>query len=329
MNGFSIIICTYNPAIGLLERLFTAINRLETSGFAIEVLLVDNNSIPPITEYAVVQDFLEYKPYYRLIRENEPGLTAARRAGISNANYDWLIFFDDDNEPVFDYLIKAAKAIEEYPKTGAWGAAEVEVEYIGKAALWLEEAKPLFQQRNNISTIFDCKQHWQECYPFGTGLIIKKEIAAIYESRVAEKRYTLTDRKGKSLASGGDVQLVLTGIEQGYYAGVIEGLKITHLIDVSKATLHYLQKQQYGTASAYVKAFNQVFVQSPVLIQKITNKKVLLTVYSLFRINRKAMSKERYRLLLASKMGELNAHTEAAAVRKPFLLKLYELLIHV
>lgn len=328
MNGFSIIICTYNPAIGLLERLFTAIKRLETSSFPIEVLLIDNNSTPSLEEYAVVQGFLVHNHYYKLIRENEPGLTAARGAGIKAAQYDWLVFFDDDNEPASDYLIKAAEAIEAYPQTAAWGAAEVEVEYIGTADRWLELEKPLFQQRNNNDTAVNNEPHWQECYPYGTGLIIQKQIALLYLQRVTEKRYTLTDRKGKSLTSGGDVQLVLTGIEQGFYAGVIGGLKIKHLIDTSKASIRYLQKLQYGTASAYIKAYNQVFLQLPVPVEPVTNKRILVLLYSLFRIHKPVTTKERFRLLVAAKMGELNARAEVMPDKKPFLLKLYEKIIH-
>jgi glycosyltransferase involved in cell wall biosynthesis len=327
--SFSIVICTYNPKPEVFQRLLNAIVQLSADSPPHEVLLVDNNSNPPLSGNEAVQIFLRANKDTKLITQKEPGLTAARRAGIHEASYDWLVFFDDDNEPAADYLLKASEAIKSFPQTAAWGAAEVEVEFIGDTAPWLNEEKLLFQQRHNHVTTFDNQQHWQDCYPFGTGLIIKKQICQLYEKRVAAKRYTLTDRKGKSLASGGDVQLVLTGIEQGFYAGIIGGLKMRHLIDTSKASLKYLQKLQYGTASAYVKAYNEVFIKSPLPVEPITNGRILLLVYSLFRIYKPVTTKERFRLLLASKMGELNARAEITPHNKPFLLKLYERMIDV
>ena len=328
MINFSIVICTYNPQPDVFARLLNALIRFSTDSPEHEVILVDNNSSPALVSNKSVKSFLALKKNAKLIFEEKPGLTAARLAGIKEAVHDWIIFFDDDNEPAVDYLQKAAAAIQLYPQTAAWGAAIVEVEYLGDVAYWLDSEKPLFQQRNELNTRFDNRPEWQPCYPFGTGLIIQKKVCKLYENRVAAKRYTLTDRKGKSLASGGDVQLVLTGIEQGFFAGIIAGLQIKHLIDESKATLAYLQKQQYGTASAYIKAYNQIFAQSPIPVTAVTNTEVFRTVYSLYRIYKKTTGNERFRLLLASKMGELNARVEAGGFAKPFLLRFYEKLIH-
>jgi glycosyltransferase involved in cell wall biosynthesis len=329
MKGFSIIICTHNPNEEIFNRLLVAIDHLEVDGILFEIIIVDNNSDIPLSTNKFVKDFLGDHSNVTLILENKPGLTSARIAGIEKSKFDWVVFFDDDNEPKSNYLQNALLAISKYPQVGAWGPGEIDVEFMERVPIWLEKEKWLFQARNEKKTIFADLKSWQDFYPFGTGLVIRNEIAQIYTHRVSENRYTLSDRKGKSLASGGDVQLVLTGIEQGYCAGVIGELKISHLIDLSKTTLIYLQKQQYSTASAYVKAFNQVFVQSPIALQTITNKKVLFTVYSLFRNNRKKLGRERFRLLVASKMGELNAQLEAADANKPFLLKLFQQIIHV
>ncbi len=328
MKGFSVIICTYNPDPNLLERLLKAILKFDAAEFSFEVILVDNGSTPAISQMSLLKNVLNLQSSMRLVLETEPGLTAARKKGIEVAKYDWLIFFDDDNEPASDYLSKTYKAILQYPQTGAWGAAIVDVEYIGVTDDWLEEVKPLFQQRNDKNTRFDCKPQWQSCYPFGTGLIIKRDIALVYIDRVNRKQYTLTDRKGKSLSSGGDVQMVFTCIEQGFAAGVIEELRIKHIISCSKTSLRYLQKQNYGTASAYVKAYNQVFAKRPIPVLPLTNKEVFFSVYSLFRIHFKNTDRKQLRLLLATKMGELNARVQAMNGKPPILLRIYERLIH-
>ncbi|MEY4573241.1 MAG: hypothetical protein RLZ10_2525, partial [Bacteroidota bacterium] len=113
--SFSIIICSYNPELNIFKRLLDAILNFNSRSPAHEIIIIDNNSQPSIQSNSVVQSFLLNKPNSRLIQEKIPGLTAARIAGISNSKYEWIIFFDDDNEPASDYLIDAARNIQHYP----------------------------------------------------------------------------------------------------------------------------------------------------------------------------------------------------------------------
>ena len=305
-------------------RLLNAIDHFETEGIEFEILIVDNKSSPSIASFESISVFLNKHRYAKVILEGNPGLTSARMAGIQRSKYDWLVFFDDDNEPKSDYLQRASHTIHEHPQVGAWGPGTIEVEFMDPPPPWLESEKWLFQHRKEVYTEFDNQKNWQKCYPFGTGLIIRKDIAALYVKRVLQNRYTLSDRKGKSLASGGDVQMVLTGIEQGYSAGVIKGMVLNHLIDASKTTMKYLLRMQYGTASAYIKAFNQVFINDTIPIQRVTNKQIFFTLYSLFKIQKKQMKWGSFKLLLASKMGEINASIEANGQIKPFFLRFFE-----
>ncbi len=325
-SSFSIIICTYNPKEDVFIRLLGAIDKLDTKGISFEIIIVDNNSKIPLSTINFVQEFLFAHSNAILILEKKPGLTSARIAGIEHSKYHWLVFFDDDNEPKPDYLKNALLTISEHPKVGVWGPGEIQVEFLKNVPQWLEKEKSLFQERKEKQTKFDCSIYWQDFYPFGTGLIILKEIAEIYSKRVLQKRYTLSDRKGKSLASGGDVQLVLTGIEQGYNAGIIKDVQLSHLIDESKTTMNYLLKMQYGTASAYVKAHNQVFIHQQIPTSRISNKQILIIAYGLLKIQRKQMNKQVFQLFVASKMGEINARISN---RKPFLIFIFELFIHV
>lgn len=328
MLSFSIVVCTHNPNPQLLQRLLNAVLSFDSGSITHEVILVDNNSKPELSANKDIKAFLAQKTEPRLISQPIPGLTPSRIEGIKQAKYEWIIFFDDDNEPSTDYLIKVQSTISEYPQVGMWGPGTVDVIYTNPIDSWLEEKKHLFQQRNESATKFDKQKLWQTCYPYGTGLILKKEVAIEYVRRVELGRYTLSDRKGKSLASGGDVQIVLTGIDMGYLAGVIAGVALKHHIDSSKANLFYLRKQEYGTASAFIKAYNEVFIDQQIPVFRICNKEVLKKIYSIYRIHRSSKSKIDFQLFLASQLGELNAVAFAINQRKPILLFLYEKMIH-
>ena len=322
---FSIIICTYNPNLIIFNKLINSILRINNLSPGNEVIIVDNNSTNSLEKFSNIQNLSNLD--IKVIKEDKPGLTSARIAGIKITKYEWIVFFDDDNEPEPDYIIKATSAINKYLKVGAWGPGNINVVYSDNADEWLETKKDLFQQRNEIITSFAGTKNWQSCYPFGTGMIINRKIAFEYADRVESGRYTLTDRKGKSLSSGGDVQLVLTAIDIGYEAGTIAGMSLNHLIDSSKANLSYLVKQQYGTASAYVNAYNQVFIKDKLDVGKVSNLSIIKKIYTLYRVNYYGLKKEDFSLLVSKRMGEMNAAVSAKGSLKPLLLKIYEKII--
>ena len=118
MINFSIIICTYNPNREIFQRLLNALLQFDISSPEHEVIIVDNNSNPALNENELVKSFLNKKQNSKLITEKNPGLTSARIAGIKNAKYEWLIFFDDDNEPDINYLKDASNAIAKINTVG-------------------------------------------------------------------------------------------------------------------------------------------------------------------------------------------------------------------
>ena len=104
--------------------------------------------------------------------------------------YEWLIF-DDDNEPAFDYLEQLLPLIHQYPSVACWGPGNITVEYTGKKVPgWMEYYKESFQQKSLHQVQISKQEWWQEFYPPGTGLAIKKEVALEYVKRVKVGHHT-------------------------------------------------------------------------------------------------------------------------------------------
>jgi glycosyltransferase involved in cell wall biosynthesis len=330
MLNFSILICTHNPSEDVFKRLLNAVLDLTVEGFEIEVILVDNNSRISLGEISYIREFLTKCEYSQLIRVEELGLTPARIAGIRKARYDWIVFFDDDNEPSPDYLTTAYNEIPKFNNQFvSWGPSIVRVEYIGNVDNWLFNQKRKFQEYYSSKTQFDNKPIWQDFYPYGTGLIVRKDMAIEYANRVDNKSYTLVDRKGNNLTSGGDVQLVLTCIDCGFFVGRLFGLEINHLIEKRKANLDYLTRLEYGTTAVYRKGFYQVFPKMILPVKVISNKKVFIILIKEIRKFIKNKSKIEFHLSLASKMGKLKSIVEVNNNKTPLFLLLYEKYINV
>lgn len=325
MNNISIIICTFNPDIPILERLLRRIKDcIHNFEQQVEIIIVDNNSSLPLLENDQVKKLFGYLPSAKIIVEKNPGLTNARIAGVKASKYNWLIFFDDDNEPSEDYLVKVNEVIKKYNNSGAFGPGTITVEYTDIKFSWLDKYKYLFQQSAHTKIKFDRQKLWQEFYPVGTGLCIRKEIMLYYIKQVNEGNYTLSDRKGKNLTSGGDVQMVLTSIKLGYEVGTIPELKMNHMINKNKSQLGYILKQCFGTASAFVPAHCQVFPELHFEKKLLTNKQILEKAYTTFRNHFFKSGVKSFQIQLAIVMGEINTRYMNVKTKRPSLLTTYE-----
>ncbi|SEK35842.1 glycosyltransferase [Parapedobacter koreensis] len=249
---FTIVICSYNPDDRLLQRCLNAVSRLAHHGFGSEVLLVDNNSNPPLANRLFVQDFLNTKPDSKIIVAEQQGLVYARIVGISQAKGEYLVFFDDDNEPQSDYLIEIHALNQRYPAVAAWGPGTVPVDFVdGIDSRIKEVAYGALQGKRENYTAFACLRQWQACYPFGTGLCIKANVLAKFMEWFNAGKLTATGRNGVSLASGEDLQMVMTCIALGYAAGHSPRLQVVHVIPGKRADMTYIKRLSYGSNLAF------------------------------------------------------------------------------
>lgn len=257
---FSLVICTYNPDVRILERCLQAVQNLDASGLSTEILLVDNNSTTPLSTLPCVQAFAKACPQMELLLVKQQGVQYARMAAIERATGTHIVYFDYDNEPQPGYLQALQVLTTAYPRVAAWGPGQVEVDFIdGVPEAISGLAYGAFQQRHETEVRFASEPEWQSCYPFGTGLCTKAFLLKQYVAQAQQGMYTLEGRNGNKLSSGEDTQMVLLCIKEGYAAGVAPSLALTHIIPGSRANARYLERLLYGTFVCYELSLLQVF----------------------------------------------------------------------
>ncbi|WP_188751268.1 glycosyltransferase [Parapedobacter defluvii] len=245
---YSIIICSFNPDDRLLLRCLEAVRLLDKRGIGVETIVVDNNSVPPLAERPYVRHFLNNSPDTRLVPAKEQGLVNARIAGIGAAQGQWALFLDDDNEVEPTYLQELRELRRRHPSVGAWGPGHVEVEFTDGIANGLEGlAYHIFQGKEIRFTEFASIRNWQPCYPFGTGLAMCMDILKPYVSWVKGGELSATGRKGATLASGEDIQMVMLCVREGFAAGQSPRLGVAHLIPAKRANLQYMGRLAFGS----------------------------------------------------------------------------------
>jgi len=329
MQGFSLIVCTHNPDKLLFANVISNLLLIiQYTPVKSELIIVDNNCTPDIKYTPFLNDLILANDNIQLVREDLPGLTYARIAGYKKAKFNWLIFVDDDNLPGIDYLLELDRLSKNYPKVKCWGAGKIEVIYHDqKLNPFLQSLKPLFQERSFIGVCFSSNIAGEDYYPPGSSMCVERSAFQIYLELIEKGSITSSDRTGNSLNSAGDVQIIYCCIKYGFSVGCSDKLTLIHLIKNEKTKHSHLLKLKYALSSCQIKAFNEVFIDTQIPVNSVTNIELLKALYSHIRLQGICPVKNSI-LEFASKMGIYNARILAGGFQKPFLLHLFEKLIN-
>ena len=256
----SVILCTYNPRLDMLEWAVDSIEQQTLSKAQFELIVVDNNSDPPVSQETVKNG---RSIRLRLVREPRQGLSFARCAGIAAAEADLLVFVDDDNCLDADYLENALRIAEAEPEIGLFGG-------IAKAVLekgvpkWKERLLPYLGVRDyGPRPITSKNEYWGKWEPIGAGMVSRRDVA---EEFVAMVEHSLVagelGRKGQSLLSGEDSLFARLANRLGYSCSYQPMLRLSHFIKESRLDYSHLA----GTLKGHGRSF--------VLLQRVTGNEV-------------------------------------------------------
>ena len=232
----SVVLCTHNPRSVHLNRVLAGLRAQTLPQPQWELVIVDNRSEEPVaSRYSVA-----WHPRARIVREETLGLAAARARGIADATEDVLVFVDDDNVLAPDYLLNAASIGRAYPYLGVWGGT-VRAEFEGVPPAWTKPYWPLLAIRDtDVVRWSNTLDDWR-AQPVGAGICVRREVAGHFAQRLnSDPLLLLLGRRGTSLMSGEDVDLVYCTRDLGLGFGTFPQLELVHLIPEVRTTKKYL-----------------------------------------------------------------------------------------
>jgi glycosyltransferase involved in cell wall biosynthesis len=241
----SVILCCYNSAARLAPTLEAL--AAQKADFAWELILVDNRSFDNTADLAkILWEKLGSSVPMKLVQENTPGLSAARKKGVETAVGELLLFCDDDNQLASDYLHKASLIMDEDPEIGALcGYNE------------LVSAIPLTEIVEKNKVAYACGHDGMESsylderiVPWGAGLVVR----TAFMKHLLEQKFEslLSDRTGKELSSGGDTEYCYLIRLAGYKWKYDTRLSLLHSIPEDRLNLEYLKRLYKGFGEANV-----------------------------------------------------------------------------
>jgi glycosyltransferase involved in cell wall biosynthesis len=237
--SIDLVICTYNNATQL-DRVLAALAKQQVSPQVNwSVVVVDNNCTD--NTVAVVQRYIQSGqiPNLRIVSEPKQGLTYARLCGVQNTTGDWIAYVDDDCLLQEDWVEQAAKFALAHPDCGGFG---------GQVILDWETPPPAFVLKYGYS--FAEQNHGtvakQVSCLVGAGIVIRR--SALLDIGWMNQQF-MTDRVGKKLISGGDVELALR-LASKHVLWYNPDCKLMHLIPSRRTSAKYLINMNYGLGTS-------------------------------------------------------------------------------
>lgn len=231
-RGISVVICCYNSA-WVIRRTLEALKKQRfNTPIPYEVVLVDNRCTDDTV--AVAEDTMkDSKIDFRIVREDNPGLANARRKGIKEVKYEYVIYCDDDNIFCFDYVSTMAELLEMMPDVGA----------IGGKGIAEFESEPAEIVKNHLECYAVGSQLEHKDWLFGAGVALRTALVRdVYDN---QKCY-LIGRKGGVLLSGDDSELVMSMVLRGYKVFALDDVWYTHVLKSERLTEDYFHRLYEG-----------------------------------------------------------------------------------
>ncbi len=240
-KGISILICCYNSA----NRLPETIKHIAQQEIKIktnwEVIVVNNNSTDNTQEVAQHEwNYYKLNIPFKVVDQPISGLSNARKKGIKEAQFEYIIFCDDDNWLDKDYIQTAYDLMESNPIIGVVGGQSTAASDV-KIPDWFEKFKNGYavgQQNNNSGYITN------RGYVWGAGMVIRKQVILI-ALKLGFKSF-LTGRNGNKILAGDDSEICRWAILLGYELFYEDKLKFKHYIPQNRLTTEYKDKMWEG-----------------------------------------------------------------------------------
>ncbi len=243
----SVIIPTYNPHRGRLERTLSGLKSQTLPLAEWELCIVDNHSP---AENRVRESDVAWHPHGQIVFETRRGSQNARRAGVHATKAPLIVCVDDDNILAPDYLEQALATAEAHPEFGAWGGA-TEGDWETPPPRWTEEFHCYIAVRDLGPDLLHAKgdRFGPDFTPNGTGMVLRRSVALAWSEQLARTpQLTTLGRTGGALGAHDDIDMAWAAFPLGLEVAYVPTLRLRHIIPPARLTRQYLGRLLHGMA---------------------------------------------------------------------------------
>lgn len=235
-DGISVIICCYNSETRLKKTFAAIANQIFNKAIKVEIILVDNASTDNTSAYAEAYwQTVNSDISLKIVKECKPGLANARKMGIEESRYAFILFCDDDNWLFPNYINDVYYILKNNSEIGACGGMGIP-QFETQKPYWFDEYAEAFA----IGSQEIVRENGQLLNLYGAGLAIRRVVL----TKLAQANFsqTFNGRVANKLSSSEDTELTNAVVLAGYQLHFSENLKFYHYIPKERLTFAYLQK---------------------------------------------------------------------------------------
>jgi glycosyltransferase involved in cell wall biosynthesis len=246
MPLFSVVICAYNPRLDYLKRVLAALQVQTLAREQWELVLIDNRSEPALSHDQMGSPALPL----RIIREETPGLIAARVRGLQETSGAWIVYVDDDNVLDPDYLEQLQKITMELPQVALWSGA-IRPEFETEPSSWTQLFWPYLAIRTLSHSLWS-NIAIHDVLPCGAGMAVRRDVMTNWaDGMKADKARARLGRNGDSLMAGEDTDIGLVACDMHLGVGLSERLNLIHLIPSRRLERDYLKRLAFSVVYSH------------------------------------------------------------------------------
>ncbi|MES2107459.1 MAG: glycosyltransferase [Bacteroidota bacterium] len=249
--SLTVLIPSFNPVLPLINAVIDSLKSQTLQVERWELIVIDNNS----SNSTIGQIDLSWHPNHRVLKEQRQGLTFARLCGFQHARGDIIVMVDDDNVLVPGYLEYVVNYFQINPLAGTIGG-KIFGRFDGfEPPQWTIQFWNMLAIRDfgdeTLLSACGMNNGYPSFAPVGAGMAIRKRLLDPYILQLASGKPGTTDRVGDSLSSGGDNEINIHILRQGYCVAYVPDLKIQHIIPEQRITRAYLSRLNYESSRSW------------------------------------------------------------------------------
>lgn len=249
-HGVSAVVCCYNSAAIITPTIQALARQTVPTNAGYEVILVDNNCTDDTVKLAQEAWINPAYPLH-IIHEAQPGLIYARKAGVFKAQYQILLFIDDDNilepgwiEPLLDIYSRR-------PDVGGVGGCS-EPLFSGAEDSW--ERPHWFERFLGMYACTPPRENPQvsafKQTLYGAGLSLRTQVLrSVFDPALP---FFLVGRTKDTLNRGDDSEICLRAGLLGWKLWYESSLKLKHNIIKSRVNWEYVLQARRGGGHAEI-----------------------------------------------------------------------------
>jgi glycosyltransferase involved in cell wall biosynthesis len=251
LDGISVVVCTHNGKERLEATLQSVFQQKTTIELAWEILVIDNASTDGTKDFCIdLKNKYDFGHSFRVVSEFNPGLNNARRKGLAESSFNWVLFCDDDNHLFDNYVQTGFNIISKNKSIGALGGMGLPV-FESEKPDWFDQYHYSFAVGTQSNSNGKIQSQNPELY--GAGCFFYKP--ALQKIFATGFQTIMSDRKGTSLSSGGDVEWCYLIHLMKYEIWFSDELKFYHLMTAGRLTWEYYIKLKVGIANGVALIF--------------------------------------------------------------------------